>query len=139
MNQQLKRTLLSLAGLAVFLLLAFGSLDSTNENNSNQKSNRRSNPNTITYHNSSEQFTGQLADNYVDFSFDYPNSWKRDLEAGKGSSGTFVKVEKAASNGFTIENFAVNWLTVLRDDLPQFAGQFSHELSLRKAICRRKK
>jgi hypothetical protein len=31
MNQQLKRTLLSLAGLAVFLLLAFGSLDSTNE------------------------------------------------------------------------------------------------------------
>jgi hypothetical protein len=34
MNQQLKNTLLSLAGLGVFLLLAFGSLDSTNENTS---------------------------------------------------------------------------------------------------------
>ncbi|HVS80399.1 MAG TPA: hypothetical protein VHE60_01535 [Pyrinomonadaceae bacterium] len=127
MNQQLKRTLLSLAGLGVFLLLALGSLPASNENNSNQNSNRRSNPNTITYHNSSEQFTGQLADNYVDFSFDYPNSWKRDPEAGTSSDPSFVKVEKTASNGF--ENFAVAPCWALRDELPQLAGRTSDQFS----------
>ncbi|HVS80923.1 MAG TPA: hypothetical protein VHE60_04255, partial [Pyrinomonadaceae bacterium] len=130
MNQQLKRTLLSLAGLGVFLLLAFGSLDSTNENTSsgNRSSNsgsRSTNTDTTAYVNSKSDFSGELEDNFVEFTFDYPNSWKRDPKAGKGSSESFVKVQNATSNGVTIENFAVVWLSVLRDGLPQFARQFS--------------
>ncbi len=77
MNQQLRNTLLSLAGLGVFLLLAFGSLDSTNENtsSSNRSSNsgsRSTSKDTTAYVNSKSDFTGELEDNYVDFSFDYP-------------------------------------------------------------------
>jgi hypothetical protein len=142
MNQQLKRTLLSLAGLGVFLLLAFGSLDSTNENtsSSNRSSNsgsRSTNTDTTTYVNSKSDFTGKLEDNYVEFTFDYPNSWKRDPEAGKGSSPNFVKVEKTRrekrDRGVVdltpVGSFAVGSVSGPHEAMPKLAGQFSDQFS----------
>jgi hypothetical protein len=119
---------------SVTLVLTFGlwmvlvigcSLPSRSENSSTN-SNRRSNPNTITYHNSNEQFTGQLADNYVDFTFDYPNSWQRNREYEN-----FVRVEKATSNGDTIEIFEVVSLADPREMLPKSAGHLNDDLSHR--------
>src|SRR5712691_10740695 len=116
MNEQLKRTLFSLAGLAVFLVLAFGSEYSTNSNNSNRKTvgsstNASTNSDTGSYTNSKSAFTGKLADNYVEFSFNYPSSWKRDPKAGTGDSPNFVKVENETSDQITLENFAVGYFT----------------------------
>ena len=133
MNQQLKRTLLSLAGLAVFLLLAFGSEYSTNTNTSSSnrpsRSSRSTNRDTTTYTNSKSDFSGKLEENYVDFSFDYPNAWKRDPEAGKGTSPNFVKVEKTTSDKITLENFAVGYFSGQKALMPQLAAQLSEQFS----------
>lgn len=134
MNEQLRRTLLSLAGLAVFLVLAFGSEYSTNKNSSNTKTigaNTRvsTNGDSKTYTNNKSSFTGKLADNYVDFSFDYPSSWKRDPKAGVGDSPNFVKVENATSDKITLENFAVGYFTGQKALMPQLAAQLSEQFS----------
>src|SRR5437660_10300468 len=107
MSDQLRRTLLSLAGLAIFLVLAFGSEYSTNKNSSSGSNSNRtvggpgrgSTAGVTTYTNSKSNFTGKLEENYVDFSFDYPSSWKKDAKAGTGDSPNFVKVEKATTDG----------------------------------------
>ena len=52
--------------------------------------------------------TGKLIENYVDFSFNYPVSWKI-VEAGV-NNGNFVKVDRSNLDGgesLTQENFAV--------------------------------
>jgi hypothetical protein len=114
--KHLRNHLFSVAGVAAFLFLAFATTPTDNRNN------RRSSANTITYVNSRADFSGKLADNYVDFSFDYPNSWKRITD-----SSNFVKVEKKTSGGDTIENFAVGWVSGPRSMLPQFAQQLSDQ------------
>src|SRR6266404_4201442 len=134
MNEQLKRTLLSLAGLSVFLLLAFGSDLTSNTNNSNSRtigSNARvtTSGNTGTYVNSKANFTGKLAENYVDFSFSYPSSWKRDPKAGKGDSPNFIKFEKDTADEITLENFAVGYFSGQKELMPQLAGQLSQQFS----------
>lgn len=134
MNGQLKRTLLSLAGLAVFLLLAFGSQYSTNKNtsNSNQTTNSsssRASGDTRNYVNSKSHFTGNLADNYVDFSFDYPSSWKKDPKAGTSDSPNFVKFERETSDEITLENFAVGYFTGQEALMPDLAKQLSEQFS----------
>jgi len=131
MSNQTKRTLLSLTGLGVFLLLAFGSEYSTNKNTSNNNSSSKS-PETsstkkdaTTFTNSKAGLTGKLEENFVDFSFDYPSKWQRDPEAGTGTSANFVKVENSTSGGSTIENFAVGYCSCPASTLPKLAAQLS--------------
>lgn len=132
MNDQRKRTLLSLAGLAVFLVLAFGSEYSTNKN-SNVKVGTNTPTTTSTdtksYTNNKSSFTGKLAENYVDFSFEYPSSWKRDPKSGVGDSPNFVKVENETSDSITLENFAVGYCTGQKSLMPQLAAQLSEQFS----------
>jgi hypothetical protein len=137
MNEQLKRTLLSLAGLAVFLVLAFGSEYSSNSNkgnsnNSNAKtigSNARVSTDLKSYTNNKSGFSGKLEDNFVEFSFDYPGSWKKDPKAGSGDSPNFVKVENETDDEITLENFAVGYFTGQKSLMPQLAGQLSDQFS----------
>jgi hypothetical protein len=116
--KHLRNHLFSVAGVAAFLFLAFATNPTDNRNN------RSSSPNTTRYVNSPSSFSGKLADNYVDFSFDYPNSWKRITD-----SSNFVKVEKKTSGGDTIENFAVGWVSGPRSIMPQFAQQTSDQFA----------
>lgn len=129
MSNQLKRTLLSLTGLGIFLLLAFGSEYSTNKNGSNNNGSVGTNARATSYANSKPGFTGKLEENYVDFSFDYPSSWKRDPDAGKGDSPNFVKVENESPGQVTIENFAVGYCSGPLALMPKLADQLSEQFS----------
>ena len=64
--------------------------------------------NTELYVNSRDKFTGTLADNYVDFSFRYPEDWKLD----PNPEPSFVRIENATAGGATVENFSVGWFAV---------------------------
>ncbi|MBC8029178.1 MAG: hypothetical protein H7Z16_03625 [Pyrinomonadaceae bacterium] len=129
MRNQIPRTLLSLTGLGIFLLLAYGSEYSTNKNGSNSNRSVGIDARATSYVNSKSGFTGKLEENYVDFSFDYPSSWKRDSEAGQGSSPNFVKVETLTSDQITIENFAVGYCNGPLSLMPSLAGQLSEQFS----------
>ena len=129
MRNQMPRTLLSLAGLGVFLLLAYGSEFPTNKNGSNSNRSVGTDARATRYVNSKSGLTGKLAENYVDFSFDYPSSWKRDPEAGQAGSPNFVKVEGLTSDQITIENFAVGYSNAPLSLMPQLAGQLSQQFS----------
>jgi hypothetical protein len=67
--------------------------------------------NTTQFVNSNAKLDGKLADHYLDFSFYYPNSWKRDPKAGVAGATNFVKVERTLSPTLIQENFAVGWYT----------------------------
>lgn len=131
MSSQTKRTLLSLTGLGIFLLLAFGSEYSTNKNSStnNRSVNIDVNKNTTTYVNSKSSFTGTLEENYVDFSFEYPKSWKRDPDAGKGASPNFVQVGNETPGHVTIENFAVGYCSGPLSAMPQLATKLNDQFA----------
>jgi len=129
MRNQMPRTLLSLTGLGVFLLLAYGSEFPSNKNASNSNRSVGTDARATRYVNSKSGFTGKLEENYVDFSFDYPSSWKRDSEAGQGSSPNFVKVEKLTSDEITIENFAVGYCNAPLSLMPQLAAQLNQQFS----------
>jgi len=116
--KHLKNHLFSVAGVGMFLFLALATMPSNNNNN------RPPSANTTRYVNSRSSFSGKLADNYVDFSFDYPNAWKRVTD-----SSNFVKVENKTASGDTIENFAVGWVSGPSSMLPQFAQQLSDQSS----------
>ena len=60
---------------------------------------------TTLYVNSRDKFTGALAENYVDFSFRYPNTW----EVHSEPTPSFVRVERNNSDGNMIESFSVGW------------------------------
>lgn len=117
--KHLKNHLFSVAGVGMFLLLALATMPTNNNNNRPP-----ANPNTTKYTNSRSNFSGKLADNYVDFSFDYPTVWKRVTD-----SSNFVKVENKTAGGDTIENFAVGWVSGPSSMLPQFAQQLSDQSS----------
>src|SRR5262245_3847707 len=130
MTSERKKVLISLGGLAVFIFLAAGSSLNTNSNNN---SNSNSSPathsvETTTYKNSSGNFIGKLQENYVDFNFDYPKTWKKDAEAGKGASPNFVKVERRSDDDITLENLAVGYFTGQQEVMPKLAGQLSNQL-----------
>ena len=134
MTSQLKRNLLSVAGLGIFVLLALGSYPSTNSNRNNNNSSKPTgvtahSAGMTTYSNSSGNFTGNLKDNYVDFSFDYPTDWKKDPGAGKGDSPNFVKVEQTTGDQITLENFAVGYFTGQREFMPKLANQLSEQFA----------
>jgi hypothetical protein len=118
--KHLRNHLFSVAGVGAFLFLAFA----TAPDNRNGNNNRGSSANTSKYVNSRSSFSGKLADNYVDFSFDYPTSWKRITD-----SSNFAKFERQTSSGDTIENFAVGWVSAPRSALPELASQLSDQSS----------
>ena len=66
---------------------------------------------TVQFVNSNAKLDGKLAEHYLDFSFYYPNSWKRDAKAGVAGATNFVKVERTLSPALPQENFAVGWYT----------------------------
>jgi hypothetical protein len=129
MRNQMPRTLLSLAGLGIFLLLAYGSEFPSNKNGSNNNRSVGTDARVTRFVNSKSGLTGKLQENYVDFSFDYPNSWKRDPEAGKAGAPNFVKVEKLTSDQITTENFAVGYCDAPLALMPQLAAQFNQQFS----------
>src|SRR5690242_431411 len=116
--KHLRNHLFSVAGVGAFLFLAFA----TAPDNRNGNSNRSSSANTSTYVNSRGSLSGKLADNYVNFSFNYPTSSKRITD-----SSNFVKFENQTSDGDTIENFAVGWVSAPRSALPELASQLSDQ------------
>ncbi len=59
--------------------------------------------------NASANLDGKLAENYSDFSFNYPSGWEKDPKAGVAGASNFVKVERRLPPDFTQENFAVSW------------------------------
>ena len=130
MTSQRNKILISLAGLAMFLFLAAGSTLNRNSNTNNSNSNSAPTPGgeTTTYKSSSGNFTGKLQANFVDFTFDYPNTWKRDSEAGKGTASNFVKVERRSADDITLENFAVGYFTGQKEFMVKLAGQLSNQL-----------
>lgn len=125
--KQLRNHLFSVAGVGVFLFLALATMPSNRNDNGNGNAGPSSN--TTRYTNSRSAFSGKLADNYVDFSFEYPKSWTRDSEAGKGDSPNFVKVTNNTSDNFTIENFAVGYFSGGRADTRELVPQLSQQLS----------
>lgn len=67
---------------------------------------------TRTFINAPEGLTGELKENYVDFQFEYPQSWVMDPASSQDGASNYVRVErrKTDKNGkFTLENFAVGY------------------------------
>lgn len=76
----------------------------------------------VEFVNSKDNLDGKLAAHYLDFSFYYPDSWKKDPQAGVPGASSFVNVQRRLS-GDTPERFAVGWYTSrgsLQADLPYF-------------------
>jgi hypothetical protein len=65
--------------------------------------------NAVQFVNSNTNLTGRLAEHYVDFSFYYPNRWRRDPEAGTTSSTNFAKVQRELAADAPQEIFAIGW------------------------------
>jgi hypothetical protein len=66
-------------------------------------------PNAEQFVNSRTNLDGKLLENYVNFSFYYPNTWQKDPSAGGPGASNFAKVERRLPPDFTQENFAVGW------------------------------
>jgi hypothetical protein len=62
-----------------------------------------------TFINSREGLPRNLAENYLDFSFNYPASWELSPATGKDKASSFVKVERKLPDDFTIETFSVGY------------------------------
>ncbi|HEU4836035.1 MAG TPA: hypothetical protein VFS90_16525 [Pyrinomonadaceae bacterium] len=92
-------------------------------------------PGTVKFENSNENLDGKLAEHYFDFSFYYPENWKRDPKSGVAGALNFVAVDRGLPPDFTQENFAVGWYTstgTFVGDLPSFkqkAEQYSNSLA----------
>jgi len=68
-------------------------------------------PGTVKFENSNAKLDGKLAEHYFDFSFYYPENWKRDPKSGVAGAANFVAVDRGLPPDFTQENFAVGWYT----------------------------
>lgn len=93
-------------------------------------------PNSTRFVNSSASLDGKLAENYVDFSFFYPNTWQRDPKSGVKGAANFVKVERGIPPfEFTQENFSVGYYesggTYQKDraNFPELAEKLSARLA----------
>ncbi len=100
-------------------------------------------PGTVKFENSNEKLDGKLAEHYFDFSFYYPQNWKRDPKSGVAGAVNFVSVDRSLPPDFTQESFAVGWYTstgTFVGDLPSYpqrAEEYSN--SLAKSIPEYKK
>lgn len=90
--------------------------------------------NTKRYVNSRQGRSGNLAENFVDFSFNYPDNW----EADPNPAPNFVRVERKMTDddggNFTQENFAVGWVSATgtaldKQLMPQLAKQFNTQFA----------
>lgn len=80
-------------------------------------------PGTVKFENSNEKLDGKLAEHYFDFSFYYPENWKRDPKSGVAGAANFVLVDRGLPPDFTQENFSVSWYTstgTFVGDLPNY-------------------
>ena len=123
----LRNHLFSVAGVGAFLFLALATMPT----NKNENSPPPSPPpaNTTTFTNSRTGLTGDLEKNYVDFTVSYPNSWKLDPAAGRGSSPNFMKVQSMTSSEVTIEQFAVGYFSGQSTLMPTLARRLSDQFS----------
>lgn len=128
--------------LIIIVLLAFGGLaylgfkkaeEVAKSINANAPAPRQD-ANTKQYVNSREGRTGKLAENFVDFSFYYPDNWELDDDPAPN----FVRVERklVEDNGgnFTQENFAVGWVSATgtaldKQLMPKLAAQFNTQFA----------
>src|SRR5690349_12167692 len=100
-------------------------------------------PGTVKFENSNEKLDGKLAEHYFDFSFYYPQNWKRDPKSGVSGAVNFISVDRSLPPDFTQESFAVGWYTstgTFVGDLPSYpqrAEEYSN--SLAKSIPEYKK
>jgi hypothetical protein len=89
-------------------------------------------PNATQFTSSTDNLEGTLADHYFDFSFYYPNSWRRIQEP---TTQNFVHVERQLPPNLTQENFVVGWYTstgTFQGDLPSYpkrVEEFSAKLA----------
>jgi hypothetical protein len=89
--------------------------------------------NTKQYVNTRQGRTGSLSENFVDFSFYYPDNWEID----PNPAPNFVRVERKITGdegNFTQENFAVGWVSATgtaldKQLLPQLAKQFNTQFA----------
>lgn len=68
-------------------------------------------PNTERFVNTRAGRDGNLSKYYVDFSFDYPDTWKLDPDPAP----SYVRVERTTDEAVTTENFSVGWFGATRD------------------------
>lgn len=126
---------IALGGLAYFgYKTANETAKSLNANTSNRNANRSAPttraPGTTHYENSRTGLTGNLDKYYVDFSFDYPNSWKLD----PNPAPSYVRVERMIGTQ-TSENFSVGWFGTASDArgnsqvLSKLVNQLSDQVS----------
>jgi flagellar basal body-associated protein FliL len=77
----------------------------------------------VQFVNSKDELAGKLLENYVDFSFYYPDRWVK-----VPSSDNFIKVERRLPPDFTQENFAVSpWYSP--EEVTTFDNDFFRALS----------
>jgi hypothetical protein len=94
-------------------------------------------PGTVKFENSNEKLDGKLAEHYFDFSFYYPQNWKRDPKSGVAGADNFVSVDRSLPPDFTQENLAVGWYkstgTFAGDSasFPQRVEEYSNSLAKR--------
>src|SRR4028119_2262067 len=90
--------------------------------------------NTKQYVNSRAGRSGKLEDNFVDFSFYYPDNWEVDDDPAPN----FVRVERKLvdddGGNFTQENFAVGWVSATgtaldKQLMPKLATQFNTQFA----------
>lgn len=125
--------LIILAVLALGGLGYFVSRNLKSTQNSNAPAPRQAS-NTKQYVNSRAGRSGKLADNFVDFSFYYPDKWEIDDDPAPN----FVRVERKLTDddggNFTQENFAVGWISATgtaidKQLMPKLATQFNQQFS----------
>ena len=63
----------------------------------------------VQFVNSNKNLDSKLAEHYVDFSFYYPSSWRKDSSAGAPGATNFAQVERGLPPNYTLESFAVGW------------------------------
>lgn len=93
---------------------------------------------TADFANAKEHLNDKLKQNYVDFSFKFPDDWEVKEIGSRPDARNFVKLEKSVNEKpdgeFTRENFAVGYLKTTGDAkkdaalFPQIAGQLSGDL-----------
>ena len=94
-------------------------------------------PGTVKFENANAKLDGKLAEHYFDFSFYYPENWKRDPKSGVAGASNFVSVDRSLPPDFTQESFAVGWYTstgTFVGDLPTYkqrAEEYSNSLAKR--------
>ncbi|HZH32668.1 MAG TPA: hypothetical protein VEY11_18020 [Pyrinomonadaceae bacterium] len=122
---------IAVGGLAY---LGFKKAEETAKNLNSNVAKPTSGANTKQYVNSRQGRTGNLAQNFVDFSFDYPDNWEID----PNPAPNFVRVERKLDAGddgnFTQENFAVGWVSATgtaldKQLMPQLATQFNTQFA----------